>query len=90
MAETYLNSPLREPRPTTEGKATGKKHWDSSVTVEAPRVLEEMTVWADCYECTKQAAALRRLWSQVQNRAHPTHFAWHCPKCNQDRQLIVD
>ena len=74
----------------TECEMAEERRRDIDVTVEESRLLEGMAMAEGCFECRKQGAALRDLWSQVENRAHPTHFAWHCSTCNQNRWLVVD
>ncbi|HUK49458.1 MAG TPA: hypothetical protein VLV18_00360 [Terriglobales bacterium] len=43
-----------------------------------------------CPACTDQEKALRKLWSQVQDRAHPTDFTWHCQVCGKETHIVVD
>lgn len=43
-----------------------------------------------CPACSKQYEALKKLWSQVTNRPHPTEFRWHCSTCGEERKLIID
>ena len=64
----------------------------TGVSVERVLQTEQVSISAlgDCEECSKQRTALRKLWSQVRERAHPTHFAWHCHTCNQDTHLVID
>ena len=42
-----------------------------------------------CEKCFEQEAAVRKLWSLIQDRAHPTVFSWRCTNCNQERQLSI-
>ena len=43
-----------------------------------------------CVICREQEHAIRKLWSQVQDRAHPTNFTWHCHVCGKDIRIAVD
>jgi hypothetical protein len=42
-----------------------------------------------CEKCFEQETAFRKLWSLIQDRAHPTVLSWRCTNCNQERQLTV-
>ena len=50
-----------------------------------PRIIPEA-----CPRCRAQELALRRLWSQVQERAHPTNFSWHCQVCGKEVRMAID
>lgn len=43
-----------------------------------------------CPGCSRQREALRKLWSPVTDRPHPTVFNWTCTMCGQERQLVID
>lgn len=43
-----------------------------------------------CPVCSRQREALRKLWTQVTDRAHPTVFNWRCSMCGQERKLVID
>jgi len=43
-----------------------------------------------CPACSRQREALRKLWSPVTDRPHPTVFNWSCSMCRLERQLVID
>jgi hypothetical protein len=57
---------------------------------ESVQQAPQATVQAPCAACTGQEIALRKLWSQVLERAHPTDFSWHCQTCGKEVHLAID
>jgi len=48
------------------------------------------TVQTPCSACMKEELALRKLWVQVKERAHPTDFTWHCLVCGRENHIIIE
>ena len=44
----------------------------------------------ECPMCVEQEQAFRKLWSQVQDRAHPTDLSWRCETCGNENHISVD
>jgi len=69
--------------------AVGKR----GVGLELKKPVQEVTarsIQTRCAACSKQELALRKLWVQVQERAHPTDFTWHCQLCGKENHIIID